>query len=97
MTATDFYNNFDTYVNAQVLLPQNSNVLQAANVIWCSTDKEQNPIGDHDPNPILNTRVYGVMFPGSAIPQHLANLNAKKLYENLDEDHGHKNQYIHEI
>ena len=59
-------------------MPQNGDMMQAARVIGCSTDGEGNPIGQYDPNLMLNTRVYDVMFPnGGAIQQSSANLLLK--------------------
>ena len=82
----DGYDDFDAHTNAEVLMPQNGDVLQAVRIIGCSTDGEGNPIGQYDPNPMLNTRVYDVMFPDGAIQQYSANLIAESIYEDLDED-----------
>jgi len=92
----DQYDDFDAYIHAEVLMPQNGDVMQAAKVIGRSTDGEGNPIGQYDPNPMLNTRVYDVMFPDGAIQQYSANLIAESLYENSDED-GFRYQHVDEI
>ena len=70
--------------------------MQAAKVLGRSTDIEGNPIGSYDPNPMINTRVYDVMFPDGAIQQYLANLIAESLYDNADDD-GHRYQHMEEI
>ena len=67
-------------------MPQNGDVLQAAWVIGQSTDRESNHIGQYDSNPMLNTRLYDVIFPdGATIQQYSANPIAESLYENLNE------------
>ena len=81
MLEVDSSDDSDTYIDVEVLLPQNGDVMQAAKVIGRSTDIEGNPIGSYDPNPMLNTRVYDALFPDGAIQQYSANLIAESLYE----------------
>ena len=89
MPDVDSYDDFDAHVGAEVLLPQNGKVMQAAKVLGRSTVIEGNPIGTYDPNPMINTRVYDVMFPDGAIQQYSANLIVENLYDNADDD-GHR-------
>ena len=58
MPEVDSYDDFDAYTDAEVLLPQNSDVMQATKVIGCSPNNEENPVVSYDLNPTFNTRVY---------------------------------------
>ena len=90
----DRFDCFNAYVNTEILMPQNWDVMQSACVIGCSTDEEGNPIGQYDPNPMLNTRVFDIMFPNGANQQYLANVIAESLYENSDAEDGYRYQLI---
>ena len=79
MPEVDSYDDFDVYVGAEVLLSKNGKVMQATKVLGWSTDIEGNPIGTYDLNPMINTRVYVVMFPDGAIQQYSAKLIAESL------------------
>ena len=92
----DGCDDFDAYVNTEVLMPQNGDVLHIERVVGRSTNGEGNPIGQYDPNSMLNTRVYDVMFPHGAIQQCSANLIAESMYENSDED-GYRYQLMDKI
>ena len=70
--------------------------MKVARVIARSTGIPGNSIGHYDSIPMLNTKVYDVMCPGSAIQQFPANIIAERLYENLDKD-GHRYQNMDEI
>ena len=63
----------DLYLNAEVLLPQDGEYMKAARVIGRATNNDGEPVGMYDSNPILNTRVYDVMFPDGSIQQYSAN------------------------
>ena len=76
----------DLFLNAEVLLPQNGERLQAGKVIDRATDADGNPAGEYHSNPILNTRVYDVQFPAGMIQQYSANIIAENLYSQVDED-----------
>ena len=76
----------DLFLNAEVLLPQNGERLQAGKVIGRATDADGNPAGEYHSNPILNTRVYDVQFPDGMIQQYSANIIAENLYSQVDED-----------
>ena len=57
----------DLYLNAEVLLPQDGEYMRTARVIGRATDTDGDPVGTYDANPILNTRVYEVMFLDGSI------------------------------
>ena len=52
------------------------------------------PIHSYDYNPMLNTKVYDVIFPDSIIQQSPVNIIAEILYENSDEDAHTYYQYM---
>jgi len=49
--------------------------------------------GSYDTNPILNTRLYDVMFPDGSVQAYGANIIAENLYSQVDED-GHRYQLL---
>jgi len=65
-------------------------------VLGQSTGSDGDPIGEYDDNPILNTRVYDVLFPDGIVHQYLANIIAQNIYEPSDED-GFRYQLLDEI
>ena len=82
----DEYKDFDAYIGTEVLLPQNGDVMKAAKVIGRSVDDTGSSIGQYDSNPMLNTKVYDVMFPDGTVQQYAANFIAENLYESSDDD-----------
>ena len=86
----------DLYLAAEVLLPQNGERMQTARVISRSRDAEGNVIGKYNHNPILDTRVYDVMFPDGAVQQYSTNVIAENLYSQVDEE-GHHYQLMEGI
>ena len=49
-------------------------------------DKHGNPIGCYDKNPVLDSRVYNVMFPDGIINQYAANIITYSIDNEVDED-----------
>ena len=96
MRDVDDYGDFDSYIGAEVLLPQNGDVLKAARVLGRAVDDNGSSIGQYDSNPMLNTKIYDVIFPDGAVQQYAANVIAESLYENADDD-GRRYQYMEEI
>ena len=70
---------FETYLNAEVLLPQNGAHMRSAKVIGRAKDFDGMDIGSYNPNPLLDTRVYEVMFPDGAIEQYASNVIADNI------------------
>ena len=60
-----------------MLLPQDGEHMGAAKVIGKTTNSDGVPLGTYNSNPILNTRVYDVMFPDGSIQQYSANIIAE--------------------
>ena len=86
----------DMYLNMEVLLPQDGEHERAAKVVERSKDDRGNIKGSSNDNPILNTRVYNVMFPDGAVQQYGANVIAENLYAQVDED-GYRYQLLDSI
>ena len=86
----------DQFINAEVLLPQDGEHMRAAQVIGRATDMNAQPVGEYNSNPILNTRVYDVMFPDGSIQQYGANIIAENILSQVDEE-GHRYLIMDEI
>ena len=52
-------------------------------------DKNGKLKGAYNKNPILNTRVYDVMFPDGAVFQYAANTIAENMYSQVDSNSHH--------
>ena len=96
MPEVDDINDFDMYINSEVLLPQDGEHMRAAKVIGRATDSEGKAIGNYHSNPVLKTRVYDVMFPDGSIQQYVANIIAENLYSQIDGD-GHRYMFMDDI
>lgn len=93
---TDDIPDYDGYIQAEVLLPQDGEHLRAARVIGKSKDKDGRIIGQYNSNPILNTTVYDVMFPDGAVQQYAANTIAENIFSQVDEE-GYRFQLLDHI
>ena len=89
----DDIGDLDLYVDAEVVLPQNGEHMRAAKVIGRSRGPDGNAQGSYNTNPIINTRVYDVMFPDGAVQQYSANVIAENMMSQVDED-GHRYQMV---
>ena len=67
--------------------------MSAARVVYRTKNQYGKVIGDHNPNPILDTRIYDVMFPDVSIQQYAANIIAEHMYSQVDKD-GHHYQLL---
>ena len=86
MPEADLFKDYDRYLNAEVLLPQDGEHLQAARVVKQSLDSAGNNKGESHNNPMLDTRIYDVMFPDGAIRQYSANSIAENMYSQVDQE-----------
>ena len=84
----DDFENYENYIGGEVLLPQYGEHMHAARIIGVAKDGLGNDIGSYNPNPILDTRVYEVMFPDGAIERYAANVLAENMLGQVDE-HGY--------
>ncbi len=89
MLDADDIPDFDKYVNADVLLPCDGEYLQSAQVTQCITDDHAHPVGDFYNNPLLDTRVYEVMFGNGSKQQFATNVIAENLWSGVDDDGYH--------
>ena len=93
MPEADDIPKYDKYVNEDILLPKDGEYLQSARVVKCVTDKVGNPIGNFQINPLLDTRVYEVMFGDGSKQQFAANVIAENLWSEVHDD-GHHHQIL---
>jgi hypothetical protein len=70
---------YDQYISAQVRLPKDGTEV-LGQVISRKRDVVGNPIGKSNVNPILDTRLYQVMFPDGIVAEYSANVIAECLY-----------------
>jgi hypothetical protein len=70
---------YDKYILAQVLLPKGDSMVQAQ-VIGQKKDRDGNPIGKANRNPLMDTRIYDLKFPDGHTEEYHANLIAESLY-----------------
>ena len=93
MPDADDMPDYDQYINSEVLLPSDGEHLKAARVVQRVTDDQGRPLGNFNSNPILDTRVYEVMFGDGSVHQYAANIIAESLWDETDDD-GHYNQMV---
>ena len=91
----DDIGDYDQYLNAEVLLP-NGEHMQAARVVRRVKDDMGSVIGSYNDNPILDSRVYEVMFPDGVMQQYSANVIAQNLWEASDPE-GYEHQMVRMI
>ena len=69
MLEADSFKDHDNFLNAEVLLSQDEEHLQAARALKRSLDSAGNSKGNSYSNPMLDTRNYDVIFLDSAVRQ----------------------------
>ena len=80
---------YDRYIESEVLLPRNGKKTSSAKVFSRVKDKNGKVKGTYNKNPILDTRVYGVMFPYGAVCQYAENIIAENMYSQVDSNVHH--------
>lgn len=80
----------DYLVNAEILLPRGAHE-EKARVVSRKRDRDGNPVGEGNKNPILDTRVYEVEFPDGSTREMAANAIAQALWAQCDPD---GNRYV---
>ena len=75
----------ETFVNAEVLLPQGED-LKKAKVCGRHVGDTGQLTGEYNVNPLLNSILYDVDFGGGAIKQYTANTIAQNIYATVDKD-----------
>lgn len=76
---------YDKYIAAEVCLPKNGEEV-LAKVVGRKRDHDGNPIGKANANPILDTRLYQVIFPDGETSEYSANVIAECLYSQVDSE-----------
>ena len=96
MPEANYIADYDIYIESEVVLPRNGKEMSSSKVVSRLKDKYVNVKGTYNKNPILNTRVYDVMFPYGAVCQYAANIIADNMYSQVDSN-GHHNLLLKEI
>jgi len=86
---------YDKYISAEVLLPKGDQLV-LGKVVGRKRDANDNPIGVAYANPIFDTRLYQVQFPEGNVEEYSANVIAKNIYSQLDNE-GHRYLLLDEI
>jgi hypothetical protein len=81
---------FDQYIAAEVRLPKDGQEV-LGQVVARKRDPDGNPVGRSNANPILDSRVYEVMFPDGTTAEYSANVIAECMYSQVDNE---GNQYL---
>ena len=76
---------YESYITAQVLLPRGDE-FKIGTVVRRHADRDGNPQGISDKNPILDTRKYEVEFNDGEVLEYAANVIAENLYSQIDEE-----------
>jgi hypothetical protein len=76
---------YDTLISAEVMLPRDG-ILTPAKVVGRKRDAMGNPIGTANNNPVLDTRVYEVMFQDGMTSEYAANLIIENIFQQVDEE-----------
>ena len=86
---------YDYLINAEVLLPHRDEQTQAT-VLSPTKSNDGEETGRHSANPILNTKIYDVMFPDGAVKQYAANVIAENMWAQVDQE-GHQYRILEGI
>eukprot|EP01082_Thalassiosira_pseudonana_P000070 g27.t1 g27 contig1:60384-63019(+) len=80
----------DNYVNAEIMLPRGDG-FERGRVVKRKRGIDGEVIGRANSNPILDTRLYEVQFPGGEVTELTANVIAQSMYAQCDAD---GNEYL---
>ena len=92
----DDIQDYDRYIQSQIIIPIKVEYLMKAKVIGRVHDDTDKPKGTYNPNPMIDTREYEVMFDDGTIKEYSANIIAENLISLLG-DKGHSHQFFSEI
>ena len=84
------------YIESEVLLPKNGKEISSEKLVSRVKDKDGKVKVTYNKNPILNTRVYDVMFPDEAVCQYAENIISDHIYSHVDSN-GHHTLLLKEI
>jgi hypothetical protein len=86
----------DTYLNMELAIPRDSDGPEFVRVTKRLKDKDGLPIGRANNNPILNTRMYEVEYPGGHKASLVANAIAENMFAQVN-DEGNQHVLFEEI
>lgn len=92
----DEISDLDRLIGAEVVLPKSGTEVCAGKVIGRVLDSKGYPVGEYNKDPILDSRVYEVMFPDGEVKQYSSNLIAEAIWTEADAD-GRRYQMMNEI
>ena len=93
---TDDFPEYDKYMNAEVILPRDGERFQSARVVRRATEPDGSAIGTSNNNPILDTRIYEVMFNDGSTQEYAANRIALSMYDHVNEE-GYRTRLLDSI
>ena len=96
MPEADDIEGYDRYKESELLLPRNGKEISLAKVVIRVKYKDGKVKGTYKNNPILYTRVYGVIFLDGAVCQYVTNIIADNMYSQYDSN-GHYTLLLKEI
>ena len=76
----------DEYIGAEIVVPGKDALPVLGKVKKRKRDFQGNPIGEYNPNPILDSRIYELEFPDGRIEEYSVNVLAESLLEQADDD-----------
>ena len=76
----------DEYIGAEIVIPGRDGLPVLTKVKKRKRDASGVPIGESNPNPILDTRIYEVEFPDGRVEEYSVNVLAENLLNQADRD-----------
>lgn len=76
---------YDEYLSTQIVLPVGGE-FHRGQVTRRMHDQNGKPIGTRNPNPLMDTREYEVLFPDGSVNSYVANTIAENIYSQVDEE-----------
>ena len=92
----DSFPDYDKYINSEVILPREGERFQSAKVMRRATKPDGTSLGVYNSNPILDTRIYEVMFNDGTTQEYAANRIALSMYDQVDES-GYRTRLLDSI
>ena len=80
----DSFDNYDKFINTQVTLPKNGEGNFQATVIRRARDKNGDPIGRANLNPVLDSHVYDIQFNDGTIQRLASTQIALNIFQSVD-------------
>ena len=81
-----YLDSLDEYIGANVVIPGRDALPVLAKVKKRKRDADGIPIGQSNPNPILDSRVYELEFPDGRVDEYSVNVISENLMQQVDSD-----------